>query len=106
MSNLFDFPSSLPEELTDILVKADSFRLERIISHGHSTPAGKWYDQDENEWVVILQGEARLLFEGSDSPLEMKRGDSVHIPAHRRHRVESTTPGEPTLWLALFYPSE
>jgi cupin 2 domain-containing protein len=60
-----------------------------------------WYDEDQHEWVVVLKGAARLRFE--DEPVEMKPGDFVNIPAHRKHRVEWTTPDEPTVWLAVFY---
>ena len=102
--NLFaDLPSELPEEITEILAEANSIRIERIISHGHSSPKDFWYDQDENEWVAVLKGRAKLLFESEDDPMEMGPGDFVTIPAHTRHRVEWTTPGETTVWLAVFY---
>jgi len=103
MPNLYSFPSSLPKELTEVLAKFDTVRIERIVSHGHASPAGFWYDQDENEWVVVLRGRARLLFEGDKAPQEMGPGDFVDIPAHTSHRVEWTTPDEPTVWLAIFY---
>ena len=101
-SNLFtDLPEKLPDELLTTLFEATNARIERIVSHGHISPEGFWYDQDEHEWVVILKGAARLRFE--DSTLEMKPGDFVNIPAHRKHRVEWTTVDEPTIWLAVFY---
>ncbi|MEO8496473.1 MAG: cupin domain-containing protein, partial [Planctomycetota bacterium] len=62
---------------------------------------GFWYNQQEHEWVVVLQGAARLQFE--DELVELRPGDFVNIPAHRKHRVEWTTPDEPTIWLAVFY---
>ncbi|MEZ6092481.1 MAG: cupin domain-containing protein [Pirellulaceae bacterium] len=55
-----------------------------------------------NEWVVVLKGEAKLLFEDGES-VQMMPGDHVLIPAHRKHRVQWTTPDEPTVWLAVFY---
>ena len=79
-------------------------RLERIVSHGHSSPEGFWYDQPEDEWVMLLQGAARLEFE--DSLMEMRPGDCLNIPAHRRHRVAWTTPEGPTVWLALFHQAQ
>ena len=101
-TNLFtDFPANLPDELLTTLLEATNIRIERIVSHGHASPEGFWYDQDEHEWVIVLQGAARLQFE--DSIVEMKTGDFVNIPAHKRHRVEWTTPDEPTIWLAVFY---
>lgn len=107
MNNLFnDIPTSLPEELTEVLAESNSIRIERIVSHGHASPDGFWYDQDENEWVVVLRGRAKLLFEGDDEPVEMGPADFVNIPAHKRHRVEWTTEEEPTLWLAVFYKDQ
>ena len=104
-ANLFtDLPANLPDELISTLLDAANIRIERIVSHGHASPEGFWYDQDENEWVIVLKGAARLRFE--DETVEMKPGDFVNIPAHRKHRVEWTTPDEPTIWLAVFYGSE
>lgn len=103
MSNLFDdLPATLPQELVTILSQNQHIRIERIVSTGHASPDGFWYDQVEHEWVVVLKGEARLAFEDGETVL-MKPGDHVLIPAHRRHRVEWTTPDEPTIWLAVFY---
>lgn len=102
MNNLFaDLPTVLPEELVTILAENQHVRIERIVSTGHVSPEGFWYDQDEAEWVVVLKGEAKLLFEDGKS-VEMTPGDHVLIPAHRKHRVEWTTPDEPTVWLAVF----
>lgn len=103
MDNLFnDVPSQLPEELVSIIVENSQVRIERIVSTGHSSPEGFWYDQDEHEWVVVLKGEATLNFE-DDGPVEMTPGDYVLIPADKRHRVESTSTTEPTVWLAVFF---
>ena len=104
VANLFDdLPPSLAEERFDVLVQAGPIRLERIVSTGQGTPPGQWYDQATHEWVVVLRGSAGLRFEGSDEVRELRPGDHVLIPAHRRHRVEWTDPGEPTVWLALHY---
>lgn len=87
----------------EILVKSPGVRIERILSRGHHSPEGFWYDQEESEWVVVLQGSAIVRFEGEDQPLRLTAGDYLLIPPHRRHRVDWTTPDEPTLWLAIFY---
>ncbi len=101
-ANLFtDLPDNLPDELLTTLLKAANIRIERIVSHGHVSPEEFWYDQDEHEWVIVLKGSARLQFEDRIVPL--KPGDFANIPAHRKHRVEWTTPDEPTIWLAVFY---
>jgi len=73
-------------------------RVERIVSHAHSSPPGFWYDQSEDEWVIILRGGATLEFEGGES-VEMRAGDYLTIPAHVRHRVARTD--DETIWLAV-----
>ncbi len=104
LTNLFDgLPTSLPEELIELLAENEHVRIERIISTGHMSAAGFWYDQEEHEWVVVLKGEAKVMFEGDDQPVPLKPGDFINIPAHRKHRLEWTTPKEPTVWLAVFY---
>jgi cupin 2 domain-containing protein len=100
--NLFaGVPAGLPDELFTTLLDAPGARVERIVSHGHASPDGFWYDQDSHEWVVLLKGAARLRFE--DRVVELRPGDFVSIPAHQKHRVEWTAPGEPTVWLAVHH---
>jgi cupin 2 domain-containing protein len=102
--NLFhDHPANLPSELTDVLVENRNVRIERIVSTGQASPAEFWYDQDQAEWVVVLAGEARLLMEGDSEPVSLRPGDHLLIPAHRKHRVEWTTPQAATVWLAVFF---
>jgi cupin 2 domain-containing protein len=96
-------PLSLPQELMEVILATGSFRLERIISSGQATPAGEWYDQETHEWVLLLTGEAGLLFENDPQVIIMKPGDYLLISAHHRHRVEWTASGQPTIWLALHY---
>src|SRR4051812_16008070 len=97
---LADLPARLPEELFTPLIDHPACRVERIVSHGHASPPGFWYDQPEDEWVLVVSGAARLAFEGEEA-MELRRGSYVHIPAHRRHCVAWTTPDEPTVWLAI-----
>ena len=102
--NLFaDLPRHLIDELFTSLHEAANIRIERILSHGHASSEGFWYDQAQHEWVILLKGAARLRLEGDDRATEMKPGDFLNIPAHRKHRVEWTTPDEPTVWLAVHY---
>lgn len=98
---LASVPSNLPAELFEVLLSKSNVRIERIVSHGHSSPEDFWYDQNDHEFVVVLQGAARLRFE--DGEIELRAGSFVEIPAHKRHRVEWTTPDEPTVWLAIHY---
>lgn len=102
-NNLFDaIPTTLESEAFEDIVNARNVRIERILSKGHASPELGWYDQDENEWVVVLKGSGRLVFDDGRS-VTLNVGDYVDIPAHRRHRVEWTDPDEVTLWLAVFY---
>ncbi len=91
------------EEISETLLDTEHFRLERILSSGQMTPPGEWDDQESNEWVVLINGNAGLRFEGETEPRVMGPGDYVHIPAHQRHRVEWTDPEQKTVWLALHY---
>ncbi len=100
---LKNIPNNLPDELVDILVEGKNFRLERIVSKGHSSPKGFWYDQVENEFVLLLKGEAEVLFEDDAKPVALSEGDYINIPAQKKHRVERTDPNTETVWLALFY---
>ena len=106
MDNLFaGLPTSAPDELVEVLLRTSDLRLERIVSTAHRTPPGEWYDQATDEWVVLLRGSAGLRFADGDEVVLLRPGDFLDIPAHRRHRVEWTDPGEPTVWLALHYPA-
>lgn len=102
--NLFDkLPSRLPAEIVDVIASGDGVRIERIVSHGHCSPPGFWYDQAEHEWVLLLRGRATLRFERDNRIVPLQPGTHVHIAAHERHRVDHTAEDEPTLWLAVFY---
>ena len=104
IKNIFsDIQKHAPDEILENILQTDQFKIERIISRGHSTADGEWYDQDKNEWVMVLKGSAELLFEGDDKAVIMKTGDYINIPAHRKHRVEWTEPEEETIWLAIYY---
>ncbi len=102
-ANLFDaLPANLESEDFEDLVRTGSVRIERIVSKGHASPPDDWYDQDENEWVIVIQGQATLAF-ADGSTCELSAGDYINIPAHTRHRVTWTDPHEATVWLAVFY---
>lgn len=90
------------DELFTTLVQRPGVRVERIVSHGQSSPAGFWYDQDESELVLLVAGSARLEVEGSGE-LALEPGDWIDLPARCRHRVSWTDPEAATVWLAVFY---
>ena len=105
--NLFaDVPDESPEEIFDELLRGGPFKLERIISSGQATPPGEWYDQEQDEWVILLSGAARLRFADSEKTIQLQPGDYLNIPAHVPHRVEWTDPEQKTLWLVLHYEAE
>jgi cupin 2 domain-containing protein len=101
-NNFFEnLPQNFPQEVIQTLIQARDIRIERIISYGHSSPVDFWYNQSEQEWVIVLKGAARLEFE--EGMIEMKVGDYLHIPAFKKHRVDWTSPDEPTIWLGVFF---
>jgi len=101
--NIFEsIPAQLESEVFEEILTSQNIRIERILSKGHSSPDAGWYDQDENEWVIVLQGSAMLVFDdGTDVRLDV--GHHVNIPAHKKHRVAWTDPDNVTVWLAVFY---
>ena len=99
-----DIPEHLPEELFECILKRDDIVIERIVSRGHITPSGQWYDQTGDEWVILLQGQATLLFEKNQQLINLNPGDYLLIPAHARHRVKWTPPDFNTIWLAIYLP--
>ncbi|MGR8935196.1 MAG: cupin domain-containing protein [Gammaproteobacteria bacterium] len=100
--NIFiGLPATLPDEKFETLLQNPHLRIERIISQGHVTPADTWYDQEDDEWVLLLQGSAALQFENRPATLEMHAGDYVFIPAHCKHRVTWTDAQQESIWLAI-----
>jgi cupin 2 domain-containing protein len=106
MPNIYSqIPEKLSDELFEEIVHGDSFVLERIVSKGHATPKGEWYDQDRDEWVILLKGSAGIIIEGEPKVITLKPGDHLHLPAHQKHRVEWTEAETETIWLAAHYKS-
>jgi cupin 2 domain-containing protein len=105
VNNIFEaIPEQLDEELLDIIATGKNVRIERIVSQGHSSPASGWYDQQQHEWVIVLQGEAVVCYESGEQ-YRLKPGSYLDIPAHTRHKVKWTDPQVKTIWLAVHYNS-
>ncbi|HLS97526.1 MAG: cupin domain-containing protein [Porticoccaceae bacterium] len=103
-TNLFaNIPAALPDELLETLAEGHNVRVERIVSRGHCTPQGQWYDQDEHEWVLLVSGAATLAIDGEVNLVHLGPGDHILLPAHRRHRVLWTDPATDTVWVAVFF---
>ena len=96
-------PAVLSEEWFQTLVHGKGMRIERIVSKGHCSSPGFWYEQEESEWILLVKGAARLRFAEPECEVELRPGMHVNIAAHERHRVEWTVPDEETVWLAVFY---
>jgi len=96
-------PTDRDAEHTETLENLGHGELQRIVSFGQCTEDGFWYDQDHNEWVLVLRGRAKLQLEGSRNLTELGPGDYINLAAHTRHRVAWTTPDEPTIWLTVTY---
>ncbi|MGC9372492.1 MAG: cupin domain-containing protein [Thermovirgaceae bacterium] len=100
--NLYEMPEYLgPGEFIEVLFESSGIRIERIISMGDATPPGEWYDQDEDEWVLLLAGEALLEYDNGET-VRLVSGDWILIGAHDRHRVAWTSSDPPCVWLAVF----
>jgi cupin 2 domain-containing protein len=103
IENIFEFPNQLPaEELFETLLNHDQVVIKRIISTGQVTPAGEWYDQEQHEWLIVVQGSAELSYE-DNSRIKLTTGDYLLIPAHQKHRVEYTSTEPPCIWLTVFF---
>jgi len=102
-TNIFEaIPKDLREEYFETLIQKGEFKIERIVSHGHTSPESGWYDQTQDEWVIVLQGEAIISFE-DDADKHLGIGDHIHIPVHTKHKVSWTTPKIETIWIAVHF---
>jgi len=103
VGNIYDGPKPLEGEDCRELFANPSVKIERIVSRSHASPPGFWYDQDEDEWVIVLKGRAILEFERGEA-VSLQEGDYLAIPKHIKHRVRETS--EETLWLAVHAKTE
>ena len=103
MPNIYaDIPSSLPNEMFNALISNENIRIKRILSHGHSSPEEGWYNQDENEWVMVLEGQGVIEFEDG-RVVTLSKGDYINIAGREKHKVVGTVENVVTIWLAVFY---
>jgi len=101
--NIFaDIPEGMSEEFFQEILQNDHVRIERIVSHGEKSPDGFWYDQEENEWILLVAGEAELSF-ADGRRIALFPGDHLLIPGHTRHRIEKTDSTQNTIWLAVHF---
>ncbi len=102
-ANIFDdYKAESEVEIFETLFKNENVVIERIVSYGNVTPDEEWYDQDKDEWVLLLDGIARLVFE-DDKIVELKKGDYIYLPAHQKHKVIYTSTEPNCIWLAFHF---
>lgn len=103
MNNIFQkIPKDLPKELIETLSQKEHIKIERIVSRGHASPKEFWYDQPQDEFVILLSGSATIIFDNK-GPVNLSKGDYLIIPAKQKHRVEKTDAIEDSIWLAIHY---
>ncbi len=105
LKNIFrdiPYPYKLESEFFEEILSAKNFKLERIVSQGHASPENFWYDQQENEFALLLSGSAKISFDNGEIS-ELNTGDYLIINAHQKHRVDWTSPEEKTFWLTIHY---
>jgi len=101
--NIFkSISKKLDKESLEILVQQGDLKIERIVSKGHISPESGWYNQTQDEWVIVLQGAAVLTF-ADGKEIHLTTGDHLNIPAFTKHKVSWTAPDVETVWIAVFY---
>ena len=102
LNNIFaEIPDELDNELMQVLQQSDNIKIQRIVSKGQVSPETGWYDQQQNEWVIVIKGEAVITFEQTE--VAMQAGSYINIPAHTRHKVSWTHPDLETVWLVVYF---
>ncbi len=107
INNIFSrLPKTIPDELFQTLYSKGPIKIERIISQGHCSCVDQWYDQIQDEWIMLLEGQAKLQFKNELTTIILNPGDYLFIPAHAKHHVHWTDPEIKTIWLAIhIYPT-
>lgn len=82
-------------ERFDELLRHKNLVIERIVSSSLITP--QEYVQSQDEWVLLVQGEAALQVDGRS--VSLKAGDYLFLPAGTPHTVERTSDG--AMWLTV-----
>ncbi len=101
--NIFNsIPENFDDEIIEQLVQNKKVNIESIVSKGHVSPSVGWYDQEKDEWVIVLKGSAIVAFEGGEE-IKLEAGDYINILAHSKHKVNWTDPDIATVWLAVHY---
>lgn len=89
------------EEYTETMLSGDNWRLERIISRGHVSPEGFWYEQNEDEWGRGAPRRGRNHV-GRRNEMHVKKRRKRAYSAKCRHRVSRTSENPECIWLCFF----
>lgn len=102
LNNIFDIKNitSVQPEIFENIIEKNDFKLDRIITQKPYDRPGKWYDQDKDEWVLLLQGEATIEFQNKEI-IQLISGDYIFIPSHKRHRIKESSQEQKCIWLAI-----
>ncbi len=101
--NLFaNLPTDRTVEHFQDIVSQGNVRIERIVSYGQQSPEQGWYDQSQQEWVMVLQGRGIVVFDDGRE-FDLTAGDSLLVAAGQKHKVSYTDPAHATIWLAVFF---
>lgn len=100
--NIFSLPNTFNgiPEIFEKLHESEKIKIEKIVTNGAISSPGEWYDQDQDEWVLLLQGTASLEFKNGIIK-ELESGEYIFIPAHKKHRVLKTSAHLNCIWLTI-----
>jgi len=93
--NIYDYITPQSYETFTTLLEHKNIKINRIVSSDELVETE--YIQEEDEWLVVLEGEATLLL--NDEKKILIKGDTLFIPSKTPHRVLSTQSG--TIWLTV-----
>ena len=93
--NIFDYITPSKNETFTTLLEHKNIKINRIVSAEHIEQIE--YKQEEDEWLVLMEGEATLSLNGKEHTLY--KGDTLFIPAKTPHTVLETQKG--TVWLTV-----
>ncbi len=95
--NIFDYTIPKEGEVFKNLFENKDIKITQIVSSSNLDT--KEYNQEYDEFVILLRGKATL--EINKNIIDLKDGDYLHIPAHTKHKVLKTSNG--ALWLAIYF---
>ena len=101
MNNIFDYRvPEIDSENFHTEFENENVKIKTIVSNTLSTP--QIFQQDCDEWVVVLQGCAKIAMDGVIHKL--KKGDTLFIPAYKEHTLLKTK--KVVVWLAVYIYDE